>query len=242
MASASATLKRVTLELGGNDAAIVLDDVDVDAVAPKLYAAAFGNSGQICMAIKRLFVQRSIYPSLCEAMARIAKNTIVGDGFDPTVQLGPVQNAAQYRIVLDMLDDARKQGAQFLAGGHALNGPGYFIAPTIVTNVAEGMRLVDEEPFGPVLPILPFDNVDDAIVRANNTRYGLTGSVWTKDLKRGEALANRLEAGTTWVNQHVGLDACIPFGGAKESGIGCEYGVDGLKAYMQATAINVPVH
>jgi acyl-CoA reductase-like NAD-dependent aldehyde dehydrogenase len=239
MASAAPTLKRLTLELGGNDAAIVLDDVDVQAVAPRLFAAAFANSGQICMAIKRLYVQRGIYEELAQALADLARGVVVGGGMEDAVVLGPVQNAAQFAIVRGLLDDARRCGGRFLAGGHALERPGYFIAPTIVTGLAEGSRLVDEEPFGPVLPVLCFDDVDEAIARANDSRHGLGGSVWTRDLERGAALARRLEVGTAWVNQHIGLDAQVQFGGAKESGIGCEYGLAGLRQYMQAHVVNV---
>jgi acyl-CoA reductase-like NAD-dependent aldehyde dehydrogenase len=239
MASAAPTLKRLTLELGGNDAAIVLDDVDVRSVAPKLFAAAFANSGQICMAIKRLYVQRGVYDALAQALADIARSVVVGGGMESGVVLGPVQNAAQFAIVRGLLDDVRQCGGKFLAGGHVLERPGYFIAPTIVTGLAEGSRLIDEEPFGPVLPILCFDDVDEAIERANNTRHGLGGSVWTGDVEKGVALARRLDVGTAWVNQHIGLDAQVQFGGAKESGIGCEYGVAGLRQYMQAHVVNV---
>jgi acyl-CoA reductase-like NAD-dependent aldehyde dehydrogenase len=240
MASAAGTLKRVTLELGGNDAAIVLDDVDPQAIAQRLFAAAFVNAGQICMAIKRLYVPERLHADVAEALAALARKVRVGDGFEPGVEMGPVQNAAQHRIVRDLLADARANGATFLCGGAALDRPGYFIAPTVVTGVAEGVRLVDEEPFGPVLPVLSYRDVEDAVRRANATRYGLTGSVWTADPERGAALAARLEVGSAWVNHHVGLDAHVPFGGAKESGIGCEYGLDGLKEYTQALALHLP--
>jgi len=240
MASAAGTLKRVTLELGGNDAAIVLDDVDPKAIAKRLFGAAFINSGQICMAIKRLYVPDALHDALCEELAAIAKATRIGDGFEPDVELGPVQNAAQYRIVLELLEDARRAGGRFLSGGHALDRPGYFIAPTVVASLTEGSRLVDEEPFGPVLPVLRYADVEDALRRANGTRYGLSGSVWTSDPARGAALAVRLEVGTAWVNQHVGLDAHVPFGGAKASGLGCEYGIEGLKHYTQSLAVFMP--
>jgi acyl-CoA reductase-like NAD-dependent aldehyde dehydrogenase len=240
MASAAGTLKRVTLELGGNDAAIVLDDADPKAVAKRLFASAFINSGQICMAIKRLYLPDSLHDAICEELAALASAAHVGDGFEPGVEFGPVQNAAQYRIVLDLIDDARRAGGRFLCGGAAIDRPGYFVAPTLVTGLVEGTRLVDEEPFGPVLPVLRYTDADDAVRRANASRYGLTGSVWTRDPARGAAIAAQLEVGTASVNQHVALDAHVPFGGAKESGVGVEYGVEGLKHYTQAFALHLP--
>ncbi|MFW7347774.1 MAG: aldehyde dehydrogenase family protein [Pigmentiphaga sp.] len=241
MASAAGTLKRVTLELGGNDAAIVLDDVDPEAIAPKLFAGAFVNCGQVCMAIKRLYVHADIYEPLVDALGRIARATRVGNGFDPDVQLGPVQNLAQFKIVQDILDDTRRAGARFVAGGHALEGgQGYFIEPTIVADITEGTRLVDEEPFGPVLPVIRFTDVDDALSRANSTRFGLGGSVWSRNVERAAAIAARLEAGTAWVNHHVGADAQVPFGGAKQSGRGREYGKAGLREYMEEMAVFIP--
>jgi acyl-CoA reductase-like NAD-dependent aldehyde dehydrogenase len=239
LASASSNLKRVTLELGGNDAAIVLDDVDPRAIAPRLFWAAFANCGQICVAIKRLYVHERIYEPLCEALAEIARTVKVGNGLDPDVQIGPIQNRMQFEHVLGILEDTKRAGARILAGGHALDRPGYFVAPTIVADIREGTRLVDEEPFGPILPIIRYTDIEDAISRANNTRFGLGGSVWTNDLKRGAEIAARLEVGTAWVNQHRTPDPYIPFGGAKESGIGREYSVLGLKSYMEAQVISV---
>lgn len=240
LASAASNLKRVTLELGGNDAAIVLDDVDIEKVAPAIFWAAFANCGQICLAIKRLYVHDSIYEPFCQALADIARNVNVGDGLDPAVQIGPIQNRMQYEKVLGFLEDTRRVGARILAGGNAIDRPGYFVQPTIVADIKEGTRLVDEEPFGPILPVIRFADVDDAIRRANDTRYGLGGSVWTNDLTRGADIASRLEAGTTWVNQHSLPDPHIPFGGVKESGLGREYSVLGLKSYMEAQVINLP--
>ena len=242
MASAAATLKRVTLELGGNDAAIVLEDVDVKAIAPKLFWASFGNSGQICQAIKRLYVHDAIYEELCAALVAIAATVKVGEGFEDGVLLGPVQNRMQYERVLELLADTKKQpGVRILCGGDALPRPGYFIAPTIVADIAEGTRLVDEEPFGPVLPVIRFHNVDDAIRRANDTRYGLAGSVWSADEARAQALAGQLEVGTAWVNHHLGVEPDLPFGGFKESGIGREYGVDGLRHYSEIRVVSRPI-
>jgi len=241
MASAASTLKRVTLELGGNDAAIVLDDIDVKALAPRLFWAAFGNSGQICMAIKRLYVHEKVYDALCDALVEIARRVKVGEGFEDGVLMGPVQNRMQYERVLELIEDTRRQNARILCGGEALPRPGYFIAPTIVADIAEGTRLVDEEPFGPVLPVIRFSDVDDVVRRANSTRFGLSGSVWSADPARARAIAQRLEVGTAWINHHVGVEYDVPFGGTKESGIGREYGAQGLKNYTETRAVSVPV-
>jgi acyl-CoA reductase-like NAD-dependent aldehyde dehydrogenase len=239
LASAASNLKRVTLELGGNDPAIVLDDVDPKAIAPQLFAAAFANCGQICVAIKRLYVPDRIYEEMCEALAEIARNVRVGDGSDPEVQMGPLQNRMQYEKVLGILEDTKKHGARILAGGGPIEGPGYFIRPTIVADIAEGTRLVDEEPFGPVLPVLRYSDIDDAIRRANDSRYGLSASVWTNDPERGAEVARQLEVGTAWVNQHRLPDPATPFGGAKESGFGREYSVLGLKSYMEPQVVAI---
>lgn len=241
MAAASGNLKRLTLELGGNDAAIVLEDADVDSLAPQLFEGAFVNSGQVCMAIKRLYVHERLHDRLCEALAAQARATRIGDGFDPEVQLGPVQNAAQFDSVMRVLEDTRgRRGARILAGGHAASRAGYFVEPTVVAGLTEGCPLVDQETFGPVLPILRFSTEDEAVARANGGSLGLAASVWTPDLARAERVARRLEAGTVWINRHVGADPEVPFGGAKESGIGRQFGRAGLQDFMQATAIYVP--
>jgi acyl-CoA reductase-like NAD-dependent aldehyde dehydrogenase len=239
MAAAAGTLKRITLELGGNDAAIVLEDADPKAIAAKLFFAATVNSGQVCMAIKRIYAHASIYEALCEALAEEARRAIVGDGLDPATQLGPIQNQRQYQRVLALIDDTRRRGARILSGGHALPGPGYFIAPTVVCDIAEDARLVREEQFGPVVPILKYTEIEDALRRANDTRYGLSGSVWGTDLERAGRIASRLEVGTAWVNQHRSLAPRVPFGGAKESGIGRHYGELGLKGNMEARVLSV---
>ena len=239
MARAAGTLKRITLELGGNDAAIVLDDVDPRAVAPKLFFAAFVNCGQVCMAIKRLYAHERIYDELCEALAELARKAKVGNGLDPETEIGPIQNRMQYERVLGILEDTRRRGARILAGGTVPEGPGYFIPPTVVADVPEDSRLVREEQFGPILPILKFTDIDDAVRRANDTRYGLSGSVWSRDPERAAAIAARLEVGTAWVNHHRATSAIVPFGGAKESGIGRQYSVLGLKGYMEPRVVSV---
>jgi acyl-CoA reductase-like NAD-dependent aldehyde dehydrogenase len=239
MASAAGTLKRVTLELGGNDAAIVLDDVDPKVVAKKLYFAAFVNSGQVCMAVKRIYAHESVYDALCSALADEARSARVGDGLDPQSQMGPIQNRRQYERVVELLADTRRTGARILAGGEVPAGGGYFVTPTIVANIAEDSRLVQEEQFGPIVPVLKFTDEDDAVRRANDTRFGLAGSVWSRDPERAAAIAARLEVGTAWVNQHRATSATVPFGGAKESGMGRQYSELGLKENMEPQVVSV---
>jgi acyl-CoA reductase-like NAD-dependent aldehyde dehydrogenase len=239
MASAAGTLKRVTLELGGNDAAIVLDDVDPKAVAPKLFFASFVNSGQVCMAIKRIYAHERIYDALCNALAEEARKARIGSGLDPKSELGPIQNEEQYRRVLGILEDTRRSGARILAGGELPRSPGYFFPPTIVADIDEQSRLVQEEQFGPIVPVLKFRDIEDAVRRANDTRFGLSGSVWSRDSERAASIAARLEVGTAWVNQHRATSATVPFGGAKESGIGRQYSVLGLRSYMEPRVISV---
>jgi acyl-CoA reductase-like NAD-dependent aldehyde dehydrogenase len=238
-ASAARTMKRITLELGGNDPAIILDDVDPEAIAKKVFFAAFVNSGQVCMAIKRIYAHESIFPALCAALVEEAGKAKVGDGMDPETTLGPLQNKMQYDKVRELIEHTKRTGAKFLCGGDIPDGPGYFIPPTLVTDIAEDSRLVSEEQFGPVVPILRYSDLDDAIARANNTRFGLSGSVWTRDIERGKTIAARLEVGTAWVNQHRATSAVVPFGGAKESGLGRQYSHLGLKSYMEPEVISV---
>jgi acyl-CoA reductase-like NAD-dependent aldehyde dehydrogenase len=238
MAGAAGLLKRITLELGGNDAGIVLDDVDPAETAPKLFQSAFQNSGQVCIAMKRLYVHESIYDEMCEALAEIAERTIVGDGLQQGTQLGPLQNRMQYERVKELLEDAKQHG-NVIAGGAALDQPGFFIRPTIVRDISDGTRLVDEEQFGPVLPVIKYSDPADAIARANASPWGLGGSVWSSDPDRAYQVAEQLDAGTVWVNKHAELDPRIPFGGAKQSGLGTELGEDGLKEFTQLKIINI---
>lgn len=238
-ASAAATMKRLTLELGGNDPAIILDDADPKAIARKVFFASFVNSGQVCMAIKRIYAHESIYESLCQELVAEAGRARVGNGLDPETTLGPLQNKMQYDKVCGLIEDAKRTGARILCGGVIPVGPGYFIPPTLVTDVDENSRLVTEEQFGPVVPILRYSDLDDAIARANDTRFGLSGSVWTSDIERGRQIAARLEVGTAWVNQHRATSAVVPFGGAKESGLGRQYSHLGLKSYMEPEVISV---
>ncbi|HUF72101.1 MAG TPA: aldehyde dehydrogenase family protein [Gammaproteobacteria bacterium] len=238
-ASAAGTMKRLTLELGGNDPAIILEDVDPKAIAKKVFFASFVNSGQVCMAIKRIYAHESIYDALCDALVEEASKARVGSGLDPATTLGPLQNKMQYDKVRELIEDTKASGARILCGGEIPDTPGYFIPPTLVTDVSDDSRLVAEEQFGPVVPILKYSDLDDAIRRANDTRFGLSGSVWTSDIERGKAIAARLEVGTAWVNQHRATSAIVPFGGAKESGLGRQYSHLGLKSYMEPEVISV---
>jgi acyl-CoA reductase-like NAD-dependent aldehyde dehydrogenase len=238
MGSTAGTLKRLTLELGGNDPAIVLDDAHPKDVAPKIYAAAMANAGQVCIAIKRLYVHASIYDAVCDELGRLARETVVGDGLNPETQIGPIQNQAQFEKVKGFLEDARQSG-KIIAGGSALEREGYFVQPTIVRDVPDSARLVREEQFGPVLPVLRYADIDEVISRANDSDFGLGASVWSSDLSRAFGVAARINSGTVWVNKHLDLGADIPYAGAKQSGIGTELGREGLEAFTQATIINV---
>lgn len=238
MAGAADTLKRITLELGGNDAAIVLGDVNPEATAGKIFSAAFQNSGQVCIAVKRAYVHESIYDRVCDELAKLADAAVVGEGLQQGVQMGPLQNKMQYEKVLGVIEDARKTG-KIIAGGLAPEGKGYFIRPTIVRDITDGTRLVDEEQFGPVLPVIKIRDGEDALARANASPYGLGGSIWSDDLDAAYDLAGRMESGTVWINKHAELDPGIPFGGAKSSGIGSELGEAGLAEFTQMQVINM---
>jgi acyl-CoA reductase-like NAD-dependent aldehyde dehydrogenase len=239
MAAAAPDLKRLTLELGGNDAAIVLDDVDAKATAQKIFWGAFENSGQICSAIKRVYVHESLYEPLLAELGSIARAVRVGNGLEEGTQLGPVNNEPQFRRVSELVEDAKKQGAKIVAGGERLGSEGYFFQPTIVGNVTDGVRLVDEEQFGPALPVIPYKDVDDAVKRANGTHYGLSGSVWSKSSDRATEVAGQLECGSAWVNQHLAIAPNLPFGGAKWSGVGVENGPWGLLGFTEIQVVNV---
>jgi acyl-CoA reductase-like NAD-dependent aldehyde dehydrogenase len=236
MAGAAGTLKRLTLELGGNDAAIVLDDADPTTAAAEIYAAAMANAGQVCVGIKRLYVHDTLYDAVCDELGRLARETVVGDGLEPGTQLGPIQNRAQFERVKGFLEDARRYGT-IVAGGLFARG-GYFVRPTIVRDIPDRARLVREEQFGPILPVLRYTDVNDAIARANDTEYGLGGSVWSSNLERAFSVATRIEAGTVWVNKHLDMHPDTPFGGTKQSGMGLEMGIDGLREYTQTSFIN----
>ena len=232
MGNAAALLKRVTLELGGNDAAIVLDDVDPKTAAKQLFDGAMLNSGQVCLAIKRAYVPLSHYDAICSELALLADKAVVGDGAKPETEFGPIQNSTQYRRVKELIEDAKRDG-KVIAGGTDVPGPGYFIRPTIVRDIADSARLVREEQFGPVLPVLSYTNLDDAIRRANDSEFGLGGTVWSSNPKRALEVAMKINAGIVWVNAHMNITPMLSTGGAKQSGIGTELGDEGLQEFTQ---------
>jgi acyl-CoA reductase-like NAD-dependent aldehyde dehydrogenase len=239
MESASGNLKRITLELGGNDPAIVMPDVDPKKVAKDLFWAAFQNSAQFCVAAKRLYVHEDIYDAVRDEMVAYAQTVKVGDGSQQGTDLGPIQNRMQFEKVKDLLADTRRIGANIVAGGEAVEGPGYFIPVTIVDNPPDDSRVVTEEAFGPVLPLLKFSDVDDVIARANDTEYGLAASVWSKDTAAALRIAERIEAGTVWINEIHVFGPHIAFGGHKQSGMGVENALDGLAEYTNPQTITV---
>lgn len=237
MASAASSIKRITLELGGNDAAIVLPDVDPKVVAPGIFGGATMNAGQVCLAIKRVYAHESIYDELCDELARLADAAVVDDGLKQGAQIGPLQNKMQYEKVKGFLEDARANG-NIIAGGQVEDRPGYFIRPTIVRDVTDGTKIVDEEQFGPILPVIKFSDTEEALERANASPWGLGGSVWSNDRDKAYELACEIDSGTVWINKHLDFGPNIPFGGAKQSGIGVEFAEEGLYEFTQIQVIN----
>lgn len=228
--SSAETIKRLTLELGGNDAGIVLDDVDPTAIAEGLFWGAFINTGQTCAALKRLYVPDSIYDDVCAALVKVASTMPMGNGLDENNVLGPLQNAAQFKIVDDLVEAAKASGATVLIGGNPdHDAPGNFYPTTLVSDIDADAQLVVHEQFGPALPIVRYTDLEEAIAQANALDVGLGASVWSADRDRAREVATRIQAGTVWINSHGGVDPRIPFGGVKGSGYGLEFGVEGLK-------------
>ncbi|EXJ83939.1 hypothetical protein A1O3_04606 [Capronia epimyces CBS 606.96] len=240
METASRTLKRVTLELGGNDPAVVCKDVDVSDVAQKITEFAFANSGQVCVAVKRVYIHESIYSEFRAAMVESTKRLRVGDGFEDGVDLGPIQNEAQYNRVCGLLEDSQKRGQKVALEGSTTVSQGFFISPTIIDNPESDARIVLEEPFGPLLPIMSWSTEEEVIHLANSTQMGLGASVWTNDLEEGERIGRQLQAGSVWLNTHMDAAPHIPFGGIKQSGLGVEGGIEGLKTFCNIQTLIVP--
>ena len=237
MVGAAATLKRLTLELGGNDAGIVLPDANVAEIAEGLFWGAFINNGQTCACLKRLYVHDSLYDEVCQRLTEYASKVVVGDGLAEASVLGPVQNQKQYDIVSSFVDEARSKGGRVLLGGNPQGGSGYFYPVTLVADVDHGCRLVDEEQFGPALPIIRYHDVAEAIAKANDNISGLGGSVWGSDHDGARKVASQLECGSVWINKHGAIQPNAPFGGVKQSGIGVEFGIDGLKEFTTVQTV-----
>ncbi|KAJ6118409.1 hypothetical protein N7471_013876 [Penicillium samsonianum] len=237
MASCAKTLKRVTLELGGNDPAIICDDIDIDAVIPKVAILSFLCSSQICMMIKRLYVHEKIYDQFRDKLVQFVQALKVGEGTEPDVFFGPVQNSMQFDKANDLLCSIASDGLKPVLGGTITDSSGYFVTPTIIDNPPETSRVVQEEPFAPILPILKWTDEEDVLTRANAAETGLGASVWSKDLSRAKRMADQLEAGSVWINSHFDVTPEAPFGGHKASGMGTECGLNGLTAYCNSQTL-----
>ena len=229
--ASAGNLSRLTLELGGNDAGVVLPDVDPEKIAEGLFYGAFINNGQTCAALKRLYVPDAIYDKVIDSLAAFTAQMPTGPGLDENTALGPLQNQMQWNVVNRLVEDAKQRGARVVMGGDPDPGqPGFFYPKTLIADIDNDAPLVQEEQFGPALPIIRYTDLEQAVEWANGVDVGLGASVWSADRDRAKEIAARLEAGTVWINGHGGIHPMIPFGGAKHSGYGLEFGVDGLKS------------
>ncbi|MBU1296823.1 MAG: aldehyde dehydrogenase family protein [Gammaproteobacteria bacterium] len=231
-------LKKVTLELGGNDAGIVLENANIDKIAEKIFMTSFVNMGQTCACLKRLYVHRSKYEALCDALVKIAAAQVVGNGMQEGVTFGPVQNVNQYEKVKAMIIDARESGAEVIAADLPSGLDGYFIAPTIIKNPQHNIDVVCHEQFGPVLPVIPYDDLNDVMSKAIHEEFALGGSVWGEPCAELDWVVDQLDSGTVWVNNHAEVLPHVPFGGNKSSGLGVEFGMEGLLENTVRKVIN----
>ncbi|MFV0513262.1 MAG: aldehyde dehydrogenase family protein [Jhaorihella sp.] len=238
MASAAGTVKRLTLELGGNDPAIILPDVDVKDTAAKIFNGAFMNAGQVCMAVKRVYVHKDIHDEFCDELVRLAKQAVVDDGMHQGATMGPIQNKAQYQKVKALIKSAKKDG-KVLCGGVVKGRKGYFVNPVIVRDVKDGDDIVDLEQFGPILPVIKFSSAKSVTRKANGLDYGLGGSVWSRDERKATKIASKIQSGTVWVNQCVNIGPHIPMAGFKSSGLGVEQSQEGLDEYTQIQVMSI---
>lgn len=241
MRSASGTLKRITLELGGNDPAIILPDVDVNSIAPKIFWAAFQNCGQFCNAAKRIYIHEDIYDELRDALVSFVETVKVGDGADADTMIGPIQNKQQFEKLQEFFNDCRQRKLKFACGGEIdENSAGWFVPVTLVDCPPDDSRIVNEEPFGPILPLLKWRDEAEVIARANDSDYGLGASVWGNDLEAVQRIGSQLQAGTVWMNEIHEYSPFQAFAGHKQSGLGCENSIHGLQEYtnLQTIAFN----
>ncbi len=239
MREAADSLKRLTFELGGKSPNIVFADSDLDAAAKGSHLGLFFNQGQCCCAGSRLFVQESVHDELVERIVSMNTTRKLGDPLDPTTEQGPQIDKAQFDKIMDYIQRGTKQGATCVSGGQRYGDTGFFIEPTVFTNVKDEMDIAKNEIFGPVLSVLKFKDVDDLVQRANNTMFGLAAAVWTRDIAKAHRIAHELKAGTVWINCYDVFDAAAPFGGYKMSGMGRELGAEGLKAYLETKTVTV---
>jgi acyl-CoA reductase-like NAD-dependent aldehyde dehydrogenase len=230
-------LKRVTLELGGKSPNLVFADADLERAVTTAVDAFCVNTGQVCVAGTRVFVERRIADEFATELSRLASTRVIGDPLLPETQLGPLASAEQYERVGSYLELGLEEGASAMTGGRTIDGAGYFVEPTVFTGVDNDMRIAREEIFGPVAAVIPFDDEADAIRQANATTYGLAAGVWTENLGRAHRIGHALQVGTVWVNTYLELDATFPFGGYKESGLGAELGPQSVDAYTQSKTL-----
>jgi acyl-CoA reductase-like NAD-dependent aldehyde dehydrogenase len=238
MKSAADDLKRITLELGGNDPAIILEDADLDEITTPLFEAGFMNNGQTCSAVKRVYVHKSKHDALVRKLSEMADAAKIGSPLEDGVKFGPIQNQRQFEVVTELLNDAVKQGAVVEAGGYSPEGTGYYLRPTVLSGVKDGDRIVDEEQFGPVLPIISYDNIKDVITTINSSPFGLGASVWGTNKDDINTVVNQIETGSVWINKHFPVAPNIPFGGARQSGVGSELGTQGLLEFTQLKIVS----
>jgi len=238
---AAEQFKKYTLELGGKSPVIVMDDANLELAIPGAAWAIFGNHGQNCCAGSRLYVHQAIYDRVIEGVAEIAAAIKLGPGLDPTTEMGPLVSKEQQKRVLGYVKSGVDEGASILVGGKALDHPGFYVQPTVLANIRQDMKVVQEEIFGPVLVAAPFEDVDEVLARANNTRYGLGASIWTENIGRMHRLVPKLKAGTVWVNTHNVLDLAMPFGGFKDSGMGSELSEEAIYQHTQIKSVIVNI-
>ena len=239
MQNAAGTLKRVTLELGGKSPNIVFADADLDSAVNGAMLGLFLNQGQCCCAGSRLLVEDKVYDAMVERLAAASEKRQLGDPFDTTTQQGPQVDKTQFDKVLGYIESGKQQGARCVTGGERFGSKGYYIKPTVFADVKDEMKIATEEIFGPVMQVLRFQDVDEVVKRANTTDYGLAAAVWTRDIKKAHSIAERIRAGTVWINCYDVFDAAAPFGGYKMSGHGRELGEEGLKAYLETKTVTV---